>query len=294
MNIDNNNVNNINFDNLKYNFIKNDRYIHVKNNDSYFTYTTPFLKVLKKEHIVYNKKKTISKKYLILEINDDLDISNDIMYVINKIHEISQENIKNNSKEWFKTEFDNFGLDIKIRRPIDFHKENEFVKLCIPSENDYNNINNKILNLKEGEYILCNIIFKGLKVTSDYINEEWEILNFVTENEFDDIENIDYVNSVINNTLLHETIVENDNSNDNNNNDDDNNDNNDDDDNNDNNNNNDYDEDDKEYSENEKNQNKNYDIKKIKYSKKIINNKEKNENNNKNELIKKSKKIIFT
>ena len=103
------------------------------------------------------------------------------MFIINKIHEISQEKIKEKSLEWFNTEFDEIGLDIKVRRPIDQQKESEFIKISIPS-----NIEDEISKLSKGTYVLCNIIFKGLKVSNDYINEEWEISDFITQEKYDE------------------------------------------------------------------------------------------------------------
>jgi hypothetical protein len=95
----NDDINNLN--KLNYTFNINERFVHVKdNNGEYFTCKTPFLKILKPMHITLNKKKTIAKKYLILETNDELDFNNQIgefMFIINKIHEISQEKIRYNS-----------------------------------------------------------------------------------------------------------------------------------------------------------------------------------------------------
>ena len=99
-----------NINQLKFRFSINERFIYAKNDmNKYFEFESPFLKVLKPIHITYNKKKTISKKYLILETNVDVDFNNEInnfIYNINKIHEISQERIKEKSLAWFNTEFD--------------------------------------------------------------------------------------------------------------------------------------------------------------------------------------------
>lgn len=180
-----------NFNNLNFEFNLNDRFVHVKDNDgNYFKCQTPFLKILKPLHITLNKKKTIAKKYIILETNDELDFNNQIgefMFIINKIHEISQEKIRENSMDWFNTEFDDIGLDIKVKRPIDQQKDNEFIKICINKELD------KVANLNKGDYILCNIIFKGLKISNDYIMEEWELTDFITQEKFDDQQNIEYL-----------------------------------------------------------------------------------------------------
>ena len=184
----NNAINDVN--KLNYKFILNDRFIYVTDNDGqYFSCQTPFLKVLKPIHITLNKKKTISKKYLILETNDELDFNNQIgefMFIINKIHEVSQEKIRKNSIQWFNTEFDDIGLDIKVRRPIDQQKDSEFIKISIPIDSE---LEKNIENLKKGDYILCDIIFKGLKIANDSINEEWEIKNYITQEKFDELEN---------------------------------------------------------------------------------------------------------
>jgi hypothetical protein len=194
---DNFNYNDINsLSKFNYKFSLNERFIHVKDNHgNYFGCQTPFLKVLKPIHVTLNKKKTIAKKYLILETNDELDFNNQIgefMFIINKIHEISQEKIKEKSIEWFNTEFDEIGLDIKVRRPIDQQKESEFIRICIPS-----NIENEISKLSKGTYVLCNIIFKGLKISNDYINEEWEILDIITQEKYDEEQNADLMNNAI-------------------------------------------------------------------------------------------------
>jgi len=181
--------------NLNYDFNLNDRFVHVKDNEgNYFKCQTPFLKILKPLHITLNKKKTIAKKYIILETNDELDFNNQIgefMFIINKIHEISQEKIRKNSMKWFNTEFDDIGLDIKVKRPIDQQKDNEFIKICI------NNDLEEISNLSKGEYILCNIIFKGLKISNDFIMEEWELTDFITQQKFDELQNAEYISENI-------------------------------------------------------------------------------------------------
>lgn len=204
-------INNLN--KLNYNFVLDDRFIYVTNEDGEpFMCQTPFLKILKPIHATLNKKKTIAKKYIILETNDELDFNNQIgefIFVINKIHETSQEKIKEKSLEWFNTEFDDIGLDIKVRRPIDQQKDNEFIRIAIPKDE---NIETEISNLEKGSYLLCNIIFKGLKISSDYITEEWEIKNFITQEKYDQLQTEEqnekeYNNSIVGeiNDLLEET-----------------------------------------------------------------------------------------
>jgi hypothetical protein len=171
---------------LKYKFNLYDRFITVKDeNGNFFKAQTPFLKVLKPIHNTFNKKKTIAKKYIILETNDELDFNNQVgqfMFIINKVHEISQEKIRDNSLEWFNTEFDDIGLDIKVKRPIDQQKDSEFIKISIPEH-----LVEEVEKVNKGNYLLCNIIFKGLKVSTDYIMEEWELNNFMTQEKYEEL-----------------------------------------------------------------------------------------------------------
>lgn len=191
---------------LNFTFSLSERFVYAKNNEGeYFQSDTPFLKILKPIHTTLNKKKTIAKKYIILETNDDLDFNNQIgefMFVINKIHEISQEKIREKSLQWFNTEFDDIGLDIKVRKPIDQQKDNEFIRISIPKNSD---IETKINNLEKGNYISCNIIFKGLKISSDLITEEWELKDFITQDNYEAVHNEEYENEIIINKLLEET-----------------------------------------------------------------------------------------
>jgi hypothetical protein len=194
---------------LNFNFSIKDRFINVfDNNGDHFEFQTPFLKVLKPSHTTLNKKKTIAKKYLILETNDELDFNNQIgefMFIINKIHEVSQEKIRENSLTWFNTEFDDIGLDIKVRRPIDQQKDSEFIKISIPKDN---NINDDISTLSKGDYVLCDIVFKGLKVSSDNITEEWELKKIITQEKYDEMLNNEYICNNIGNIDLTNTILD--------------------------------------------------------------------------------------
>jgi hypothetical protein len=196
-----------NLSNYNYTFSLKDRFIHVKdNNGGYFGCQTPFLKILKPIHSTLNRKKEIAKKYLILETNDELDFENqigDFMFIINKIHEISQEKIKENSLTWFNTVFDDIGLDIKVRRPIDQQKTNEFIKICIP-----NYIEEELSTLSKGTYILCNIIFKGLRISNDHIYEEWELIEFITQEKYDEEQNTEFITNNMETDII-ETLLEN-------------------------------------------------------------------------------------
>jgi hypothetical protein len=180
-----------NFMDLSFNCITEDRYIYVKNkNDECFKSETPFLKVLKPYHINKNKS------YIILSINDDFDFNdeiNDFVYLINKIHEFSQENIKLESKKWFGKDFDIFDLDNIVKRPIEEHKSNNYIKLVIPN-NEL--LEQKILNLSKDTYVKCNIEFQGLKISKETLMEEWYITDFITQEEIDEKNKLEYVSDL--------------------------------------------------------------------------------------------------
>lgn len=194
---------------LNYQFNLNQRFVNVKDDEgNYFKCQTPFLKVLKPVHVTLNKKKTIAKKYIILELSDDLDFNHqigDFTFIINKIHEISQEKIRENSMEWFNTEFDEIGLDIKVRRPIEQQRECEFIRICIPQNKQ---IEEEINLLQKGDYILSNIFFRGLKVSNDYINEEWEMNDFITQEKYEQFKKTDLLYEDIENMEKITTIME--------------------------------------------------------------------------------------
>jgi len=106
------------------------------------------------------------------------------MFVINKVHEISQEKIRENSMDWFNTEFDDIGLDIKVKRPIDQQKDSEFIRISIPPH-----LVDEVEQVSKGTYLLSTILFKGLKVSSDYIMEEWELDGFITQEKYEEMQN---------------------------------------------------------------------------------------------------------
>ena len=180
-----------NFMDLSFNCITEERYIYVKNKtDECFKSETPFLKVLKPYHINKNKS------YIILSINDDFDFNdeiNDFVYLINKIHEFSQENIKLESKKWFGKDFDIFDLDNIVKRPIEEHKSNNYIKLVIPN-NEL--LEQKILNLSKDTYVKCNIEFQGLKISKETLMEEWYITDFITQEETDEKNKLEYVSDL--------------------------------------------------------------------------------------------------
>ena len=180
-----------NFMDLSFNCITEERYIYVKNKTGEcFKSETPFLKVLKPYHINKNKS------YIILSINDDFDFNdeiNDFVYLINKIHEFSQENIKLESKKWFGKDFDIFDLDNIVKRPIEEHKSNNYIKLVIPN-NEL--LEQKILNLSKDTYVKCNIEFQGLKISKETLMEEWYITDFITQEETDEKNKLEYVSDL--------------------------------------------------------------------------------------------------
>ena len=147
-------INNIN--KLSFNFDYKNRFIYSNyDDDSNLIIETSFLKVLKPIHISNGKKKNLSKKYIILELTENNNENqDDFLLVLNKAHEISQYNIKKNSLSWFNSEFDEFTLDMKVRRPIDIQKNIKFIKFDINNENLYN----KVSELDKNIYIsLSNI-----------------------------------------------------------------------------------------------------------------------------------------
>ena len=171
------------FNNLTFDFDYKNRFINcLFDNEKNFMFETPFLKVLKPLHISNSKKNIELNKYIILETLNNLENNNEFMIVINKIHEISQENIKKNSKSWFNLELDDFGLDMKVRRPIDNQKNIQFIKIIIGNDQL---LLNKINNLEKNTYISMKIKYNGLRVLSDNLIEEWELIDFMTQNDYD-------------------------------------------------------------------------------------------------------------
>lgn len=186
--------------NLHFDFEYKKRFIHAYlNENNYFTFNTPLLKVLKPIHVSYNKKKNISKNYIILEINENQNMHqelDDMAIIVNKIHEISQVNIQKNSIKWFNTEFDDIGLDMKVKRPIDNQKDKNFIKILINNDDE---LLKRVENLEKDCYISCNLGYKGLKVNSDHLMEEYILYKFIDEEELNEINNeINEENSQLN------------------------------------------------------------------------------------------------
>ena len=183
-----------NFNKLRFNFEYKNRLIRINFDDNeYFKFDTPFLKVLKPIHSNTNRKKNTEKNYIILEILDDYNVNHeldDFLILVNKLHEISQENIKKNSIKWFNTEFDEIGLDMKVKKPIDKQKDKQFIKILIP--NDNKELFEKIRNLNKNDYVMSSIYYKGLKVSNDHLMGEYELINLVTQEEYE--QNIQIMN----------------------------------------------------------------------------------------------------
>ena len=172
-----------NISKLSFDFDYKNRFIYCSlEDDSNLIIETSFLKVLKPIHISNSRKKNLSKKYMILELSGNVDDNeNFYLEVIDKIHELCQYNIKKNSLSWFNSEFDDFTLDMKVRRPIDMQKNTKFIKLLIDEEN----ILEKIENLDKNTYVSCKLKFNGLKINSDHLIEEWELINYITQEEYE-------------------------------------------------------------------------------------------------------------
>lgn len=181
------NRDNTKFSDLNFNFEYKNRIIRTTfENNEYFKIDTPFLKILKPVHLVTNKKKNNEKKYIILEINENYNVNKELdefLITINKLHETSQENVKKNSLKWFNTEFDEIGLDLKVKKPIDTQKDKQFIKILIPNDNE--ELSTKINTLEKNDYVLTTIFYKGLKVSNDYLIGEYELINLITQEEFD-------------------------------------------------------------------------------------------------------------
>jgi hypothetical protein len=194
------------FNHLNFDFDYKNRFINcLFDNEKNFMFETPFLKVLKPLHVSNSKKNIETNKYIILETLNNLQNNNEFMIVVNKIHEISQENIKKYSKAWFNIELDDFGLDMKVRLPIDNQKNIQFIKIIIGNDQI---LLDKINNLEKNTYISMNIKYKGLRVLSDNLTEEWELIDFVSQDEYDknreDLKNIEIESFLENKLNLHD------------------------------------------------------------------------------------------
>ena len=185
-----------NYSNLKFDFEYKNRIIKCKfDENNYYTIETPFLKVLKPIHVSLNKKKNHEKKYIILEINENYNVNNeldDFLISVNKLHELSQENVRKNSLLWFNTEFDDIGLDLKVKKPIDIQKDKQFIKILLPNNEE---ILEKINKLEKNDYISSSIFYKGLKVSNEYLMGEYELINYITQEEYEELKKLENLES---------------------------------------------------------------------------------------------------
>jgi len=180
------------FSDLLFHFDYKNHFVHCHyGNNSQYQFQTSLLKVLKPLHISSNKKNKQSNKYIIIEINPDNEIpaynlseseieNNYLMVIVNKLHEISQENIQKNSIQWFNIELDDFDLDMKVKRPIDQQKNIQFIKILIHNNEE---LLQKIEKLEKNTYISMDIRFNGLRICSDHLMEEWELMDFTSQED---------------------------------------------------------------------------------------------------------------
>ena len=197
------------FQNLQFHFDYKNRFVHCHYGDkSQYQFQTSLLKVLKPLHISSNKKNKKSNKYIIIEINQDIEVSNNLsknelennylMVIVNKLHELSQENIQKNSIQWFNIELDDFDLDMKVKRPIDQQKNIQFIKILIHNEEE---LLQKIEQLEKNTYISMDIRFNGLRICSDHLMEEWELMDFTNQEE-KELQLNEYIENKIDNSNL--------------------------------------------------------------------------------------------
>ena len=186
-----------NYSNLKFNFEYKNRIITCNfDKNNYFTIETPFLKVLKPMHVSLNKKKNSTKRYIILEVNENYNVNqelDDFLIKINKLHELSQESVRKNSLLWFNTEFDDIGLDLKVKKPIDIQKDKQFIKILLPDEQE---LLEKINNLEKNDYINSTIIYKGLRVSNEYLMGEYELINYMNQEEYEELKKFENDNNI--------------------------------------------------------------------------------------------------
>ena len=84
-------------------------------------------------------------------------------------------------------------MDNIVKRPIEEHKSNNYIKLVIPN-NEL--LEQKILNLSKDTYVKCNIEFQGLKISKETLMEEWYITDFITQEETDEKNKLEYVSDL--------------------------------------------------------------------------------------------------
>ncbi len=171
----------------QFHYNKEDHFVYVGDEQSKtLEIKSPFLKVLKPHHSIDSRRRNTKKNYLLLEVNNDMhdydEESQDFMYVINKVHEVSQEKIRVNAKDWFRKELDIDELDILVRRPIENNNRLTYIKILFPYDED---IEERTFKLGKGEYVSCNISFIGLRIGRESITEEWQMTDLITQEDVD-------------------------------------------------------------------------------------------------------------
>ncbi len=171
----------------QFHYNKEDHFVYVGDEQSKsLEIKSPFLKVLKPHHSIDSRRRNTKKNYLLLEVNNDMhdydEESQDFMYVINKVHEVSQEKIRVHAKDWFRKELDIDELDILVRRPIENNNRLTYIKILFPYDED---IEERTFKLGKGEYVSCNISFIGLRIGRESITEEWQMTDLITQEDVD-------------------------------------------------------------------------------------------------------------
>ncbi len=175
--------------NLNYKFELEDKYIYVNDNNDKYVIKSPYLKVLKAKHEFKNKN------YLIVQLDQDLDIDEQIDNFIKKIRaidEYSKEILLNNSKNWYGKKWDIYTLDSMTRYPIDEQKGLLYMKIIINKEDKELNKSietlEKILENNKEVYISIETYFKGLRWSREIFTEEWYLKDFsILEEENEDL-----------------------------------------------------------------------------------------------------------
>ncbi len=175
--------------NLNYKFELEDKYIYVDKNNNKYVVKSPYLKVLKAKHEFKNKN------YLIVQLDQDLDVDEQIDAFIKKIRaidEYSKEILLNNSKNWYGKKWDIYTLDSMTRYPIDEQKGVLYMKIIINKEDKELNKSietlEKIVENNKEVYISVKTFFKGLRWSREIFTEEWYLEDFnILEEENEDL-----------------------------------------------------------------------------------------------------------
>ncbi len=175
---------------LNYKFELDDKYIYVNNHDnSKYTIKSPYLKVLKAKHEFKNKN------YLIVQLDQDLDVDEQIDAFIKKIRSIdeySKNILLDNSKNWYGKKWYIYTLDSMTRYPIDEQKGVLYMKIIINKEDKELNKSietlEKIIENNKEVYISVKTYFKGLRWSREVFTEEWYLEDFnILEEDNEDL-----------------------------------------------------------------------------------------------------------